>query len=424
MNQTDPARRAAELDAADPLASFRDRFHLPRGGGKPLRYFCGHSLGLQPVEARDYVDTALRSWAEHAVDGHFTGERPWLTYLEQLRDPLCELVGGRRREVTAMNALTVNLHLLMASFFRPQGKRRRILIEAHAFPSDRYAVLSQLAWHGLDPDSDLVEVEPAAGRRCLDQAELEATIREQGEHLALVLLPGVQDVTGQAFDLARLALASHEVGARVGFDLAHAVGNIPLALHDSGADFAAWCSYKYLNGGPGCIAGAFVHGRHLDAEEPIRLAGWWANDVNTRFRMDPELDPAPGVDAWQISNPPILSTAPLLASLAIFREAGLERLREKSLQLTGYLEQRVDEQLADQLEVVTPRDTAQRGCQLSLRTRAGAEAGRALYEALRAQGFICDWREPDIMRVAPVPLYNTYGEVRELVDAMVAHVRD
>jgi kynureninase len=315
-----------------------------------------------------------------------------------------------------MNGLTVNLHLLLASFYRPQGARRCIVVEQGAFSSDRHAIETQLAWHGQAQEA-LIEVAPPPGEDLIDEARLEALLAERGDEVALVLWPGVQFRTGQAFDLGRIAAAARSVGARCGFDLAHSIGNLPLSLHDDGCDFAVWCGYKYLNGGPGALAGAFVH-EHALAEAPPRLGGWWGHDPATRFRMEAGFRPADGADGWQLSNPPVLSTAPLLASLALFDEAGLPALRRKALSMGDLLIEWLDTLPARTLELVTPRDPGRRGCQLSLRVRAGAAAGRRVFAALEARGFVADWREPDIIRVAPVPLYNTHAEVAQLAGAL------
>jgi kynureninase len=398
--------------------ALRDRFVLPRDAeGAELAYFCGHSLGLAPRDARRRVTEELDDWDRLGVNGHHDARRPWIGYAELLKPGLAALAGAAGSEVVAMNSLTVNLHLLMASFYRPHGRRRCIVVESGAFSSDRHAVVAQLAWHGLSAADALIEVRPEAGSDLVEEAALEALLAERGEEIALVLWPGVQYRTGQAFDLARIAAASRAAGAACGFDLAHAIGNLPLALHDSGADFAAWCGYKYLCGGPGALAGAFVHARHDRADLP-RLAGWWGHDPATRFRMEPGFVPAPGADAWQVSNPPILSAAPLLASLAVFDEAGMPRLRAASLQLTGTLLDQLDADFRDAIEVVTPREPARRGCQLSLRFTAGRAVARQVFEAMEPQGVIADWREPDIIRVAPVPFYNGPEDIGRLVVAL------
>ncbi len=408
---------AIDLDHADPLHSFRQRFHLPRTEGREQAYFCGNSLGLMPKDAQAQVVDVLQQWSQEGVEAHFKGHSQWMPYHELVRDDLAAVVGAKPIEVVAMNSLTVNLHLMMASFYRPQGPRRKILIEARAFPSDRHAVASQIRWHGGDVACDLIEVAPEPGCDLLDPDALEARITAEGEQVALVLLPGVQYVTGQAFDLARFARVAHAQGCMVGFDLAHAAGNLPLQLHEAGPDFAVWCSYKYLNSGPGAVAGCFVHERHARADLP-RLAGWWGHDASSRFRMGPEFVPTAGAEGWQLSNPPILAMAPLRASLPLFLQAGMGALRKKSLALSAYLEAQLLEQLGEHLSIVTPRDPAQRGCQLSVRLNAGRELGQRLYRELLSAGIVCDWREPDILRCSPVPLYNRYSDCDELVAGM------
>ncbi len=412
------SERARLLDAADTLAPLRQRFALPVGqDGLPLLYLCGHSLGAAPRDARRRVDEELDDWERLGVNGHHAGRRPWIDYAELLTQPLARLAGAREHEVVAMNSLTVNLHLLMASFYRPSGRRRLIVIEGGAFPSDRHAVVGQLQWHGLDPADALIEIAPRPGEDLLDLTQLEDLLAARGEEVALVLWPGVQYLTGQAFDLARIARAAAACGAACGFDLAHALGNLPLALHDTGADFAVWCSYKYLNGGPGALGGAFVHERHAASHLP-RLAGWWGHEGATRFQMGPDFHPSRGAAGWQVSNPPILSAAPLLASLALFETAGMVALRAKSLAMNALLLAELDARFASRLQCVTPRDEPQRGCQLSLRIRGGRDSGHALFERLGEHGVVLDWREPDILRIAPVPLYNSYGDIARFVQLL------
>ncbi|GHB93688.1 kynureninase [Thermomonas carbonis] len=401
---------AQSRDAADPLRHFRDEFHLPLHDGKPQAYFVGNSLGLQPKGARAYIEEVLDKWATQAVEGHFTGQAQWMPYHELVRDPLARVVGAQPQEVVAMNSLTANLHLMLVSFYRPTHERPVLLMEAGAFPSDRYALESQLRVHGFDPADALVEVEPDEPDGTFSMATIERAIGEHGPRLAAIVWPGVQYRTGQAFDLKEITRLGHAAGATVGFDLAHAVGNLPLQLHDSGADFAVWCHYKYMNSGPGAVAGCFVHERHARTERP-RFAGWWGNDQSVRFKMGPHFDPTPGADGWQLSNPPILGLAPLRASLDQFDRATLPALRAKSEALTGYLEQLIDAELRDVLQVVTPREASRRGCQLSIRVIGGRERGRDLFEFLATRGVLGDWREPDVIRISPVPLYNTYADV-------------
>ena len=401
---------ALAQDTADPLRHFRDEFHLPLHNGAPQAYFVGNSLGLQPKGARAHVEEVLDKWATEAVEGHFTGQAQWMTYHGLVREPLANVVGALPHEVVAMNSLTANLHLMMVSFYQPTIERTAILVEAGSFPSDRYAVESQLKYRGLPPHLTLIEVEADEPEGTLSMQAIERAMTEHGPKLALILWPGVQYRTGQAFDLKEITRLGHAAGAAVGFDLAHAAGNLPLQLHDSGADFAVWCNYKYMNAGPGAVAGCFVHERHAQTTRP-RFAGWWGNDEAVRFRMDPEFSPTPGADGWQLSNPPILGLAPLRASLDQFARAGMPALRTKSEALTGYLEALIREHLSDVLQIVTPREPARRGCQLSLRVVGGREHGRALFAHLAARGVLGDWREPDVIRISPAPLYNTHADV-------------
>ncbi len=411
---------ALALDAADPLRNFAADFHHPYdGAGRKLVYLSGHSLGLQPKSAAAHVQQELADWQRLGVLGHFDGARPWLSYHERAAPALARLVGAQDSEVVAMNSLTVNLHLMMVSFFRPDARRNQIMLEASAFPSDRYAVTSQLTFHGLDEGRHLVEIEPRPGERILRTEDLIARIEQHGAQLALVLLPGVQYLTGQALDLAPLIAAARRAGAAVGLDLAHAVGNTVLALHEWQADFAVWCSYKYLNSGPGAIGGCFVHERHaLDLDAP-RFAGWWGHDKATRFSFGADFRPIRGAQGWQVSNPPILSMAPLLASLEIFDRADLRVLREKSVALTGFLAALTERHLGDHVDIITP-DAQARGCQLSLRIKRPAAEAKRVHQRLEAGGVIADWREPDVLRVAPTPLYNSFSDVFSAVEALSA----
>jgi len=407
--RADDEEAARRLDLDDPLSTFRSRFEIPAGrGGAPVIYFCGNSLGLMPKAARALVDEEMDDWAALAVEGHFEARRPWFSYHEQFRELGARLVGARPGEVVMMNSLTVNLHLMLATFYRPTADRHLILIEEGAFPSDAYAVATHVTQRGRRADESILLARPRAGEATLRTEDLERLFETRGREIAVALLPGVQYLTGQVLDLARLAAAARRQGCVVGLDLAHAAGNIGLRLHEWPVDFAVWCSYKYLNGGPGAVAGCFVHERHGRNPALPRLAGWWGNDPATRFRMAPEFVPRAGADGWQVSNPPILAMAPLLASLRIFDEAGMEALRRRSVRLTDYLLARVDHLPAGRVEVITPRRVDERGCQLSLRARRG---GRKLLEALKAGGVVCDFREPGIVRVAPTPLYNTFHEV-------------
>ncbi|MEZ5500317.1 MAG: kynureninase [Steroidobacteraceae bacterium] len=415
---------AQSCDDADQLRGFRAQFIMPRDPrGHEVTYLCGHSLGLAPRAALDIVSEELADWARLAVLGHHEATRPWIGYADELKDDLASLCGAAPSEVVAMNGLTVNLHLLLTSFLRPSGNRRKILIEHGAFPSDRHAVTSQMRLHGLEVQTDLVELQPRPGEDCLREDDIERTIDALGNELALVLWPGVQYRTGQSFDLARITAAAHRAGAVAGFDLAHAIGNLPLQLSDWRADFAVWCSYKYLNGGPGAVAGAYVNERHHARTDLRRCEGWWGHDAATRFRMGEKFQAARGADAWALSNPPVFSTAPLLASLQIFRAAGIGRLREKSAYLSDYLLFLTNNIAAGQLQVITPAASDQRGAQLSLRIPGRLGRGRQVFDWLLAQECICDWREPDIIRVAPCPLYNSYVDVFRFADRLSLALR-
>ena len=408
--------QALALDAADPLRPVRNEFLVPRHRERDQVYFVGNSLGLQPRGARAHVLEVLDKWAGEAVEGHFSGPTAWMNYHGLVREPLARLVGAQPGEVVAMNTLTVNLHLMMASFYRPTRERPAILIEAGAFPSDRHAVESQIRLHGFDPATDLIEVQPDEAAGTLSMDAIAAAIEQHGPRLALVLWPGVQYRTGQAFDLAAITRLAHAQGAVAGLDLAHAVCNLPLSLHDDGADFAVWCHYKYVNAGPGAVAGCFVHERHGASNLP-RLAGWWGHEAATRFRMAPEFVPSAGAEGWQLSNPPVLALAPLRASLEQFdRAGGMAVLRAKSEKLTGFLDSLVRRRLGDVLEIITPAEPARRGAQLSLRVAGGRERGRELFDYLRDTGILGDWREPDVIRISPAPLYNRYSDVLRFVE--------
>ena len=415
---------ALKLDAEDPLRDFREKFHLPLGkDGKPLIYLAGNSLGLMPKSARELVDQELDDWSRLAVDAHLGAKTPWYSYHETLREPAARLVGAQPNEVICMNSLTVNLHLMMATFYRPTKSRFKIVMEDPAFPSDTYAVKSQIVHHGYDPKKALVLARPRDGEFTVRQEEIEALLEKQGDEIALVLLAGVNFFTGQYFDIEKITAAAQKRGCMVGIDLAHAAGNVPLTLHDWKVDFAAWCSYKYLNAGPGAVAGAFVHERHATDRELPRLAGWFGNDPATRFRLhlEPEFIPVASADSWQVSNPPIFSMAPLRASLAIFDEAGgMKALRAKSIQLTGYLEFLLGQADtgSDRFTVITPRDPGARGCQLSILAH---EHPKELHKELEAAGVKCDFREPNVIRAAPTPLYNTFHEMWRFANILGEH---
>ena len=411
-----------QLDCEDPLRSFRNRFALPADAdGTPLIYFVGNSLGLMPKATRQILEQELDDWAQLGVDGHFAAATPWYSYHETLREPVARLVGARPHEVVCMNSLTVNLHLLMATFYRPAGERRKILMEEPAFPSDTYALKSQIEHHGLDADECLLIVRPREGEQVVRQSDIAEMLEKHGAEIALVLFAGVNFFTGQLIDIAWLTAAGQKQGCVVGIDLAHAAGNAVLSLHDWNVDFAAWCSYKYLNSGPGAVAGAFIHERHARNQELPRLAGWWGNDPETRFRMqlEPDFVPVQSADAWQISNPPILAMAPLRTSLAIFDDAGgMTALRAKSEKLTGYFHFLLDRAPSRIFTVITPREPNERGCQLSILVH---EHPKELFEKLEAAGIKTDFREPNVIRAAPTPLYNTFHEVWRCAQILTEH---
>jgi kynureninase len=410
---------ARTLDDADPLRTWRERFVLPQDdAGRALVYLCGHSLGAQPTLAADYVEAVMRDWRSRGVDGFFEGRQRWLDYHERAIPTLAALAGAHPREVTVMNTLTVNLHLLLVSFYRPAGERSALLMERPAFPSDRYAAVSQVRYHGLDPARDLIEIAPREGESLLRTEDIVATIEREGPRIATILLPGVQYLTGQRLDIGAITAAGRRVGCTVGWDLAHAIGNVPLALHDAGVDFAVWCHYKYLNGGPGAAGGAFVHERHAERGDLPRFAGWWGHDKATRFRMDPDFQPIAGADGWQVSTPSILALAPVVAALEHFATAGLPALRAKSIALTDYLAALIDARLAGRVTVLTPPGANERGAALSLRLECGRDKARAAFDGLLARGIVPDWREPGVIRAAPVPFYNSYDEAWRLVDAL------
>ena len=414
---------ARALDAADPLRSWRARFIAPRSdAGDELVYLCGHSLGLQPRLAESCIREILDDWGTLGVEGHFAGRQPWVAYHERLAPPLARLVGAQDDEVVAMNTLTVNLHLLLVSFYRPAGERTALVVEKSAFPSDRYAAWSQVRFHGLDPDRDLIEIAPREGEDCLRTEDVVDLLERDGSRIATVLLPGIQYVTGERLDLPAIARSARRAGCTIGFDLAHAIGNVELSLHDADADFAVWCSYKYLNGGPGAIGGAFVHDRHARRDDLPRFAGWWGHDKASRFRMGPEFHALAGAEGWQLSNPPVLAMAPLVASLEHFAAVGLPALRHKSIALTGYLETLIERRLSGRVRIITPSDAAARGAALSLRLEVSRDRARAVFEGLRRRGVVADWREPATIRVAPVPFYNGYDDAWRFADALAAEL--
>ncbi len=409
---------AEELDASDPLAEFRQHFELPDGV-----YLVGNSLGPLPKSARQFVETEFNRWATLGVEGHFTGPLSWKDYHHLVTKQLAGLVGAQQDEVVAMNALTVNLHLLMISFYRPTAARHKILIEDHAFPSDHFAAESQIRQRGFDPAQSLVTLAPRPGEETLRPSDILATIGDLGDELALVLLPGVQYYTGQVLPMADITAAGHAVGATVGFDLAHAVANVELQLHDWNVDFAAWCTYKYLNSGPGGVGGAFVHNRHVSDDKLPKFTGWWGTNAATRFEMACDFDAIPTVDSWQLSNAPVLSLATLRAALDIIDSAGgIGAMRRKSEQQIRFLDRRLAAQLGARIENLTPPEMGQRGCQFALRVANGN--GKAVFKALEEANVYCDWREPDVIRAAPVPLYNSFADIErfvQILDRVVDH---
>ena len=395
-----------KLDKEDELREFRGQFHIPKHDGKDTIYLCGNSLGLLPKQTSGFVSQELESWKENGVKGHFLGDKPWVSYHELAKKPLGELVGGNPNEVQAVGSLTSNLHLLLASFYQPNGDRKKVIIESGAFPSDFYAVHSHMKMKGVDPEEHLVELKAKDGGEYLPNEEVIEMIYELGDELALVLFPGVQYYSGQFFDISSITIAAHKAGAFAGFDLAHAVGNIPMNLHDDGVDFAVWCSYKYLNSGPGGIGGMFVHERNGSNLKIPKLTGWWGHDSKERFEMANRLNPIPGVDGWQLSNVNILSSAAHLASLELFQQAGIDRLRKKSLKMTELLIEALEE--FEEIEIITPKSVEERGCQVSMYVNKN---GRDLFDSLTNHGVVADWREPNVIRIAPVPLYNTFEEL-------------
>ncbi|MFT6293120.1 MAG: kynureninase [Ilumatobacter sp.] len=412
-----PLPTAAELDAADPLASLREEFEIPDG-----IYLVGNSLGALPKAAREYVNTELDRWSTLGVEGHFTGHLAWKDYHELVTDQLAAVVGAQPAEVVAMNGLTVNLHLLMVSFYQPTSTRHKILLESHAFPSDHFAVESQIRQRGFDPADSMVIIEPRQGEETLHPDDILAAIAEHGNELALVMLPGVQYYTGQALPMAAIVEAGHAVGARVGLDLAHAAGNLELCLHDWNVDFAAWCTYKYLNSGPGGVAGAFVHERHVNDQTLPKLLGWWGTQPSSRFEMATTFDPIPTAESWQLSNAPILSIATLRASLDIIdRAGGMRALRQKTERQIEFFDRRLAESLGDRINCITPQPLHERGCQYALRVTNGD--GKRVYEELEKARVLCDWREPDVIRVAPVPLYNSFDDIDRFVNILDGIVR-
>ncbi len=408
---------AQTQDQMDTLFPFRERFHFPQHNGEDVRYFCGNSLGLQPKSVEYLMNKELRDWARHGVEGHFRAGYPWFSYHHVFSERLAAVVGAQKDEVVAMNALTVNLHLLMISFYRPVNGRYKILMEAGAFPSDQYAVETQVRMHGYNPDDAIIEIYPREGAHLIDEQDILDAIQEAGDTLALVMIGGVNYYTGQFFDLEAITKATHNVGAYCGFDLAHAVGNVPLQLHNWNVDFACWCTYKYLNSGPGGVGGAFVHERHGNNPDMPRLAGWWGNEESTRFKMRKGFVPQAGAASWQMSNAPVFNMVAHNASLDIFEKVGMAALRAKSVHLTGYMEYLLRQITHLKFEIITPTDPTKRGCQLSM---LFGDDGRAIFEVLTENGVVADWREPNVIRIAPVPLYNTYEDCYKLYEILMS----
>lgn len=402
---------ASECDKHDSLKAFRERFHIPsHENGQSKIYFCGHSLGLQPRKTQKIVQEELEAWAKLGVDGHFKPDAPWYSYHELVREPLAKLIGAKPQEVVAMNSLTVNLHLMMVSFYQPTSKRYKVLMEEPVFSSDTYAIKSQIDFRGYDSSKGLLVVKPQNGKDAVDLQDIEQLLEKQGDEIALVLLSAVNYFNGQLLDLKKITELAHKKGCMVGFDLAHAIGNVPLQLHEADVDFAVWCHYKYLNAGPGAIGGAFVHEKHLNNLNLKRFAGWWGNDPKTRFKLhlQPDFIPVAAADGWQLSNPSIMSLAPLRASLELFEQAGITRLREKSKRLTSYLEALIRQINSDKIEMITPNDLEQRGSMLSIKVD---HEPKLLMDKLHKSGIIVDFREPNVLRITPMPLYNTFHEV-------------
>ena len=407
---------AKQQDQNDILKSYRDAFYLPKNkNGEPLIYMTGNSLGLQPKATKQYINQELEDWANLGVEGHFEAKTPWLPYHEFLTESMAHVVGAKPIEVIVMNTLTANLHFMMVSFYKPTKKRYKILIESDAFPSDKYAVESQLRHHGYDDKGGVVLWKPREGEELLNYDDLEAILEAQGDEIALIMIGGINYYTGQFFDLKRITTLGHKYGCNVGFDCAHGAGNVQLNLHDSGADFAVWCTYKYLNAGPGSLAGCFVHERHAHNKELNRFTGWWSHNKKTRFNMRGEFDQLPGAEGWQLSNPPILSMAAIKASLDMFQEVGIEKLTAKSKKLTGYFEFLLNDLGEDAIKIITPTNPDERGCQLSIQVK---NANKTLHNKLTEAGVISDWREPDVIRCAPVPLYNSFEDVYQLVEKL------
>ncbi|RZJ66483.1 MAG: kynureninase [Flavobacterium sp.] len=414
---------AQQLDSQDKIAQYRDEFIFPKVNDKQVIYFTGNSLGLQPKRAKKFVDDIMDDWANLAVEGHFYAQKPWWDYHERFADPLSKVVGALPSEVAVMNTLTVNLHLLMVSFYRPTAKRFKIICEEKAFPSDQYMLQSQVKFHGFDPKDAIVEIKRREGEHNIRHEDILAKIDEVGDELALLLMGGVNYYTGQVFDMKSITEYAHSKGAVVGWDLAHAAGNIKLELHDWNVDFAAWCSYKYMNSGPGNASGCFVHEKHHSDPKLNRFAGWWGHNKERRFKMEPEFDPVQGANGWQISNLPVITLAPYLASVEMFDEVGMDALIEKRDKITAYLEfilQEIDKEVDSNFEIITPSNPKERACQLSVYLHG---EGRNLFDYLMKNGVITDWREPNVIRLAPVPLYCSFEDMYDFGQVLKAGIK-
>ena len=415
---------AQKMDLQDPLRKYRDEFFIPQHEGKDSIYFTGNSLGLQPKKAEQALKQELEDWAKYGVEGHFDAKNPWFSYHEMFAPMMANLVGAKPSEVVAMNGLTTNLHLMMVSFYQPKGERYKILCEKKAFPSDQYAIESQVRFHGYNPTDAVIEIGPRDGKHTIDHEDIYKAIEEHGSEIALIMIGGVNYYTGQVFDMESITKAGHAAGITVGFDLAHGAGNIPMKLHDWGVDFACWCSYKYLNSGPGSVSGVFVHERHGNNPNLPRFAGWWGYDKSTRFKMEPGFVPMQGAEGWQLSNAPVFAMAIHKVSLDMFEEVGMAALRSKTEKLTGYLEFIIDEISNSfdncDFEIITPRDMNQRGCQLSILAHG---QGKAMFDALTKEGVIADWREPNVIRIAPVPMYNNFEDIYRFGEALKSAIQ-
>jgi len=421
---------AKKMDQQDPIAHIRSEFSIPKmPDGKDEIYLCGNSLGLQPKLAAEYVKRELTQWAEQGVKGHFSGDFPWMPYHEFLAEGFAELVGANKNEVVSMNTLTANLHFMMVSFYQPTKTRYKILIEDHAFPSDHYAVESQIKFHGFDPDDAMLLVKPREGEETIRKEDLIQLIETEGDSIALVMLPGVQYYTGQVFDMESITKAAHKKGSMVGFDLAHAVGNIRLELNNWNIDFACWCTYKYLNAGPGSVAGCFVHEKHHSNESLPRFAGWWGHDKMSRFKMENKFKPMKSAEAWQLSNPPVLSLAAIRGSLDTIKKAGgIKVLREKAIKLSGFMRFLIETELTDEVDILTPSNISESGSQLSLAIRLkpddSPELGKQIFDAIEQRGIVGDWRYPNVIRVAPVPQYNSFEDVYHFVKILTSEINN